>query len=206
MCCRDGEWNRGGYCNTSTEPEADDSKFEPEPVNNKIMHEVFRKNNEENRVGILNVTYLTEFRKDGHPSSNREPGTPVNAPQDCSHWCLPGVPDTWNQLLYAQLLAMGFRTTKDWKTAFFGRCIYIIYFLHSLSPSPCISMSVMLQWIFQQRKVWCCNVKLYIFTESNNHTKFRISNQRLVLYYCVKKEKLHAVYHNIVLYQYMFRW
>ncbi|KAM0902155.1 hypothetical protein ACQ4PT_019484 [Festuca glaucescens] len=21
--------------------------------------------------------------------------------EDCSHWCLPGVPDTWNELLYA---------------------------------------------------------------------------------------------------------
>ncbi|KAF4366152.1 hypothetical protein F8388_014870 [Cannabis sativa] len=24
--------------------------------------------------------------------------------QDCSHWCLPGVPDTWNELLYVSLL------------------------------------------------------------------------------------------------------
>jgi hypothetical protein len=22
---------------------------------------------------------------------------------DCSHWCLPGVPDSWNELLYAQI-------------------------------------------------------------------------------------------------------
>ncbi|KAE8657787.1 hypothetical protein F3Y22_tig00116982pilonHSYRG00069 [Hibiscus syriacus] len=49
-------------------------------------------------------------RKDGHPSKYREPGTSPVAPQDCSHWCLPGAPDTWNQLLYAQLLSMEFRT------------------------------------------------------------------------------------------------
>lgn len=61
-------------------------------------------------VRFLNVTYLTEFRKDGHPSSNREPGTPADAPQDCSHWCLPGVPDTWNEFLYTELVAMGFGT------------------------------------------------------------------------------------------------
>ncbi|XP_042012893.1 protein trichome birefringence-like 8 [Salvia splendens] len=108
---RDGEWNRGGYCNTSNEPETDYSRLEREPLNNQIIYEVFRqRNTEENKVEILNITYMTELRKDGHPSSNREPGTPASAPQDCSHWCLPGVPDTWNQLLYAQLLAMGFRS------------------------------------------------------------------------------------------------
>lgn len=26
---------------------------------------------------------------------------------DCSHWCLPGVPDIWNELLYGSLLAIG---------------------------------------------------------------------------------------------------
>lgn len=108
---RDGEWNKGGYCNTSKEPETDYSKLDTEPVNNNIMSELFQHKTNENIIEILNVTYMTEFRKDGHPSSNREPGTPANAPQDCSHWCLPGVPDTWNQLLYAQLLAMGFRTS-----------------------------------------------------------------------------------------------
>jgi hypothetical protein len=24
--------------------------------------------------------------------------------QDCSHWCLPGIPDSWNELLYSTLL------------------------------------------------------------------------------------------------------
>ncbi|KAL1556392.1 hypothetical protein AAHA92_12023 [Salvia divinorum] len=65
---RDGEWNKGGYCSTSNEPETDYWKLEPEPLNNQIIFE------------------------------------------DYSHCCLPRVPDTWNQLLYAQLLAMGFRT------------------------------------------------------------------------------------------------
>nr|GMD39048.1 protein trichome birefringence-like 41 [Ipomoea batatas] len=39
-------------------------------------------------------------RKDGHPSIY---GYDAKG-NDCSHWCLPGVPDTWNQLLYATLL------------------------------------------------------------------------------------------------------
>lgn len=47
-------------------------------------------------VYLLDVTTLSQLRKDGHPSKYSEhPG------MDCSHWCVPGLPDTWNQLLYA---------------------------------------------------------------------------------------------------------
>ncbi|GLT94016.1 hypothetical protein SLE2022_117790 [Rubroshorea leprosula] len=50
-------------------------------------------------VYLLDITTLSEYRKDAHPSaySGEHSGT------DCSHWCLPGLPDTWNQLLYASL-------------------------------------------------------------------------------------------------------
>lgn len=109
--CRDGQWNNGGYCNTNREPEADYSKLKPDPLKNVFIYEAVKQMKSANRsVQFLNVTYLTEFRKDGHPSSNREPGTPADAPQDCSHWCLPGVPDTWNEFLYTELVAMGFGT------------------------------------------------------------------------------------------------
>ncbi|XP_041024674.1 protein trichome birefringence-like 38 [Juglans microcarpa x Juglans regia] len=51
-------------------------------------------------VYLLDITTLSQLRKDAHPSSygGGHSGT------DCSHWCLPGLPDTWNQLLYAALL------------------------------------------------------------------------------------------------------
>ncbi|XP_010460674.1 PREDICTED: protein trichome birefringence-like 38 [Camelina sativa] len=49
-------------------------------------------------VFLLDITTLSQLRKDAHPSSyGGDGGT------DCSHWCLPGLPDTWNQLLYAAL-------------------------------------------------------------------------------------------------------
>ncbi|WCJ23649.1 Protein trichome birefringence [Euphorbia peplus] len=53
-------------------------------------------------VHLLNITSLSQARKDGHPSAylhNIQHQHP-----DCTHWCLPGVPDTWNQLLYASLI------------------------------------------------------------------------------------------------------
>nr|XP_043626040.1 protein trichome birefringence-like 42 [Erigeron canadensis] len=47
---------------------------------------------------LLDITLLTQLRKDGHPSKY------AGGMLDCSHWCLAGVPDTWNQILYTILL------------------------------------------------------------------------------------------------------
>lgn len=58
-------------------------------------------------VKLLNVTRLTNFRKDGHPSiygKNRVEKKVSRNKEDCSHWCLPGVPDAWNELIYATLV------------------------------------------------------------------------------------------------------
>ncbi|XP_047331254.1 protein trichome birefringence-like 42 [Impatiens glandulifera] len=53
--------------------------------------------NMKNPVNFLDIELLTQLRKDGHPGK-------YGARLDCSHWCLAGVPDTWNQLLYASLM------------------------------------------------------------------------------------------------------
>ncbi|GJV30657.1 trichome birefringence-like protein 34 [Tanacetum coccineum] len=63
-------------------------------------------------VQIINITQLTQCRKDAHttiyrkywrPLTELETKRPENA-ADCSHWCLPGVPDIWNELLLAYML------------------------------------------------------------------------------------------------------
>ena len=53
------------------------------------------------KVHLLDITRLSQLRKDAHPGAYASPG---HHGMDCSHWCLPGVPDTWNELLYAELL------------------------------------------------------------------------------------------------------
>ncbi|KAJ0589655.1 putative PMR5 domain, PC-Esterase [Helianthus annuus] len=50
-------------------------------------------------VYLLDITTLSQLRKDAHPSTYGD-GSGV----DCSHWCVPGLPDTWNQLLYASFI------------------------------------------------------------------------------------------------------
>lgn len=52
-------------------------------------------------VTLLDITLLTQLRKDGHPSKYADV-----AGIDCSHWCLAGVPDTWNEILYTLLKEM----------------------------------------------------------------------------------------------------
>ncbi|KAF8006103.1 hypothetical protein BT93_K0414 [Corymbia citriodora subsp. variegata] len=63
-------------------------------------------------VRILNITQLSEYRKDAHPSIYKRQWHPLSQEQltdptsysDCFHWCLPGVSDVWNELLYAYIL------------------------------------------------------------------------------------------------------
>lgn len=64
-------------------------------------------------VKFLNITQLSEFRKDAHTSVfterkgkllTKEQRSDPKTYADCIHWCLPGVPDTWNEILYAYLL------------------------------------------------------------------------------------------------------
>ncbi|KAE8684222.1 Protein trichome birefringence-like 41 [Hibiscus syriacus] len=52
-------------------------------------------------VTLLDITMLSLLRKDGHPSIY---GTGAANGMDCSHWCLAGVPDTWNEILYSLIV------------------------------------------------------------------------------------------------------
>jgi hypothetical protein len=50
---------------------------------------------------------MTTQRRDGHSAVyDVQPSARVLAGQrtDCSHWCPPGVPDAWNEVLYAMIL------------------------------------------------------------------------------------------------------
>jgi hypothetical protein len=65
-------------------------------------------------VTLIDITKMSDYRKDAHTSvySFRQ-GKLLTAKQkaqpdkfaDCIHWCLPGVPDVWNQILYTRILS-----------------------------------------------------------------------------------------------------
>ncbi|BAB89591.1 lustrin A-like [Oryza sativa Japonica Group] len=65
-------------------------------------------------ITFVDVTTMSERRKDGHtsvhtirqgkvltPEQQADPGTYA----DCIHWCLPGVPDIWNLILYTRIMS-----------------------------------------------------------------------------------------------------
>ncbi|XP_012084027.1 protein trichome birefringence-like 4 [Jatropha curcas] len=101
---RKGQWNSGGHCDGEKQPITNGSDLAPYPWMMSILESVISEM--KTPVFYLNITKMTDYRKDGHPSIYRQPETKRTKEiiQDCSHWCLPGVPDSWNELLYATLL------------------------------------------------------------------------------------------------------
>ncbi|KAL5863039.1 hypothetical protein ACOSQ3_000553 [Xanthoceras sorbifolium] len=99
---RGGQWNSGGHCREATRPLNETSSF-IYPEKNVIAEEVIKQM--KTHVTLLNITSLSECRIEGHPSRyGRKPDKQFSSSgEDCSHWCLPGVPDTWNELLYFHL-------------------------------------------------------------------------------------------------------
>lgn len=105
--CRGGDWRTGGNCHLETLPD-----LSPQLSLNAWSHFLtpFRNLPTQNstatgtlELDLLNVTEMTARRKDGHLSVfylGPSGPSPLHK-QDCSHWCLPGVPDAWNELLYA---------------------------------------------------------------------------------------------------------
>ncbi|GLJ15360.1 hypothetical protein SUGI_0251990 [Cryptomeria japonica] len=110
-----GQWKKpkGHKCNFEREPILEESYVNPYPERMKMVDEVLGKM--KFPVSLINITRLSDFRKDAHPSvyTMRE-GKKLTAEQrkevdrfgDCSHWCLPGVPDIWNELFYGKLLML----------------------------------------------------------------------------------------------------
>ncbi|CAN6250256.1 unnamed protein product [Urochloa humidicola] len=103
-----GQWNSGGSCDRETEPITNEQYLTPYPTKMSILEEVLH--GMKTPVVYLNITRMTDYRKEAHPSVYRkqklteEERKSPELYQDCSHWCLPGVPDSWNEILYAQIL------------------------------------------------------------------------------------------------------
>ncbi|XP_044501701.1 protein trichome birefringence-like 11 [Mangifera indica] len=106
---RNGEWNSGGSCHMEKFPDLGPSPTSPQSHFEMVTSVLLKHLNESlvKNLDLLNVTSMTSRRKDGHASLyylGRETGPAPLHRQDCSHWCLPGVPDSWNELLYALFL------------------------------------------------------------------------------------------------------
>lgn len=95
-------------CHGYKEPIFDDTYW-PDSVNRKrmqVVESVIEKLEKRGvKVEYLNITQLSGYRIDAHPSIYLT--THNNTiHSDCLHWCLPGVPDIWNEILYAYIMKL----------------------------------------------------------------------------------------------------
>ncbi|KAL2317091.1 hypothetical protein Fmac_030967 [Flemingia macrophylla] len=75
----------------------------------QVIGEVFSKSKVP--ITFLNITQLSNYRRDAHTSIYKKQWSPLTPKQlanpvsyaDCVHWCLPGLQDTWNELLFVKL-------------------------------------------------------------------------------------------------------
>ncbi|CAN8300851.1 unnamed protein product [Cochlearia groenlandica] len=91
-----GEWNTGGSCNNTTPMSIGKEVLQEESSDFSAGHSV-----KGTGVKLLDITALSHIRDEGHIS--RFSISASKGVQDCLHWCLPGVPDTWNEILFAMI-------------------------------------------------------------------------------------------------------
>ncbi|KAI4381237.1 hypothetical protein MLD38_007331 [Melastoma candidum] len=99
-----GDWDQGGSC-PRTKPLTSDQVEEFFAVENsgtnvetRLVNNHLIKALKGSGFHILDVTGLSEFRADAHPST-----AGGKKHDDCMHWCLPGITDTWNDMFVAVL-------------------------------------------------------------------------------------------------------
>ncbi|XP_027077960.1 protein trichome berefringence-like 7 [Coffea arabica] len=91
-------------CNMTSQPLSETEGKDSSPFSDTVFDVV---KNMAVPVTVLHITPLSAFRRDAHV------GIWSDKPNmsDCSHWCLPGVPDIWNEILF-QLLP-GFKDASS---------------------------------------------------------------------------------------------
>eukprot|EP00249_Psilotum_nudum_P008910 c21588_g1_i1 orf=1211-2095(+) len=91
-----GDWNTGGRCDNTH------LRLEGQAIKGPLIDKAVQRAARNTRVKLLNITLMSQLRDEAHIS--KFSWKSKNGSQDCVHWCLPGVPDTWNGVVYAHLL------------------------------------------------------------------------------------------------------
>lgn len=91
-----GEWNTGGTCDNTTPLSGGMEVVQDESSDLLAAGAV-----NGTQVNLLDIMALSQLRDEGHISRYSIKATP--GVQDCLHWCLPGIPDTWNEILFNRI-------------------------------------------------------------------------------------------------------
>ncbi|XP_010671568.2 protein trichome birefringence-like 13 isoform X2 [Beta vulgaris subsp. vulgaris] len=99
-----GDWDHGGSC-PRVKPMLSQEVEELFAVENngtnvetRLVNHHLYKALKGSSFYVLNITHMSEYRADAHPSN-----AGGKKHDDCMHWCLPGITDTWNDLFAAYL-------------------------------------------------------------------------------------------------------
>jgi hypothetical protein len=88
-------------------------------------------------ITVLHITSMSALRSDAHVGKwNGNPSIP-----DCSHWCLPGVPDMWNEILLSYLLSLSWASSQINCS---GMWVSLPIFFPYFSASKCNLLSALL--------------------------------------------------------------
>ncbi|KAH7518515.1 hypothetical protein FEM48_Zijuj09G0179900 [Ziziphus jujuba var. spinosa] len=99
-----GDWNQGGSCQRlePLSPEQVEELFSLKNngtnVEARLVNQHLFKALKGSDFRILDITRMSEFRADAHPST-----AGGKKHDDCMHRCLPGITDTWNELFIEHL-------------------------------------------------------------------------------------------------------
>ncbi|KAL0356960.1 UNVERIFIED_CONTAM: protein trichome birefringence-like 13 [Sesamum calycinum] len=99
-----GDWNQGGSCPRLQPlvPQELEQLFSLKNngtnVETRLVNQHLHKALKGSSFHILDITHMSESRADAHPST-----AGGKRHDDCMHWCLPGLTDTWNDLFIAHL-------------------------------------------------------------------------------------------------------
>ncbi|KAG9446017.1 hypothetical protein H6P81_012145 [Aristolochia fimbriata] len=101
-----GEWNQNGSCLFDGPLDENQLDLWFHPKNRGVNKEAREVNHliqqalQGTSIKLLEVSHLSEFRADAHPAIwlGKQDAVAIWG-QDCMHWCLPGLPDTWVDIL-----------------------------------------------------------------------------------------------------------
>ncbi|XP_062199182.1 protein trichome birefringence-like 14 isoform X2 [Phragmites australis] len=91
-----GDWNTGGTCG-KTMPLSNGCEVLQDHSSDLLAESAVKGT----RVKLLDITAISQLRDEGHISNSSFKAS--TGMHDCLHWCLPGIPDMWNELLFAQI-------------------------------------------------------------------------------------------------------
>ncbi|KAL6520889.1 hypothetical protein OROGR_017458 [Orobanche gracilis] len=108
-------WGTNHSCHEKTEPSFNETYWTNSIIHNmmSVAKSTIEKLEKRGlKLEYLNITELSSYREDAHPATNRVFWRILSKDElkdltkftDCLHWCLPGVPDVWNQILYAYIM------------------------------------------------------------------------------------------------------